>query len=91
MVKGTTRQVILVKSPDPKLFEEAIFIVREEAAQREGVTAERVIHQAQQTAKEYLKGHRRQERQSATLPGPLWGAAGAAAASVLWAAAWFVM
>lgn len=31
MVKGITRQVILVKSPDPKLFEEAIFIVKEEA------------------------------------------------------------
>ena len=29
MVKGITRQVILVKSPDPKLFEEAIFIVKE--------------------------------------------------------------
>lgn len=31
MVKGITRQVILVKSPDPRLFEEAIFIVKEEA------------------------------------------------------------
>ena len=34
MVKGITRQVILVKSPDPKLFEEAIFIVKEEALAR---------------------------------------------------------
>ena len=39
MVKGITRQVILVKSPDPRLFEEAIFIVKEEALAREGVTA----------------------------------------------------
>ena len=37
MVKGITRQVILVKSPDPKLFEEAIFIVKEEALSREGI------------------------------------------------------
>ena len=36
MVKGITRQVILVKSPDPKLFEEAIFIVKEEALARGG-------------------------------------------------------
>lgn len=91
MVKGTTRQVILVKSPDPKLFEEAIFIVREEVLQREGITADRVIRQAQQTAREYLKGHRRQERQAGVMPGPLWGAAGAAAASVLWAAVWLGM
>ena len=31
MVKGVTRQVIVVKSPDPKLFEQAIFIMREDA------------------------------------------------------------
>ena len=31
MVKGITRQVILVKSPYPKLFEESILIVNEEA------------------------------------------------------------
>lgn len=36
MVKGITRQVILVKSPDPKLFDEAIFIVKEEALARRG-------------------------------------------------------
>ena len=82
MVKGITRQVILVKSPDPKLFEEAIFIVREEALQREGVTADQVIRQARQTADGYLKGHRRQEGRS--WRGPLWGALGALAASALW-------
>ena len=42
MVKGITRQVILVKSPDPKLFEEAIFIVKEEALAREGVSADQL-------------------------------------------------
>ena len=31
MVKGVTRQVVVVKSPDPKLFEQAIFLLREEA------------------------------------------------------------
>ena len=74
MVKGITRQVILVKSPDPKLFEEAIFIVREEALQREGVTADQVIRQARQTADGYLKGHRR--RRGAAGPAPFgapWG------------------
>ena len=50
MVKGITRQVILVKSPDPKLFEEAIFIVKEEALAREGVSADQVIREARQAA-----------------------------------------
>ena len=46
VVKGITRQVILVKSPDPRLFEEAIFIVKEEALNREGVTTEQIMHRA---------------------------------------------
>ena len=51
MVKGITRQVILVKSPDPKLFEEAIFIVKEEALAREGVSADQVIREANHAKK----------------------------------------
>ena len=29
MVKGVSRQVIVVHSPDPKLFEQAIFILKD--------------------------------------------------------------
>ena len=36
MVKGTSRRVIVVDSPDPKLFEQAIFIVRNDAFTQEG-------------------------------------------------------
>ena len=88
MVKGITRQVILVKSPDPKLFEEAIFIVKEEALSREGVSADQVIRQARQAADGYLKGNRAWNRRLKGLPlclsGPVWGAAGAALASAIW-------
>ena len=84
MVKGITRQVILVKSPDPKLFEEAIFIVREEAMNREGVSAEQILKQARQAADGYLKGSRVTGRLLQRWKGPLWGAAGAAAASLCW-------
>lgn len=85
MVKGITRQVILVKSPDPKLFEEAIFLVREEALTREGANAEQVIRQARQAADGYLKGNRAWERKlHGGLSGPVWGAAGAVLASAVW-------
>ena len=88
MVKGITRQVILVKSPDPKLFEEAIFIVKEEALSREGVSADQVIRQARQAADGYLKGNRAWNRRlkgfSLSLSGPVGGAAGAALASAIW-------
>ena len=31
MVKGISRQVIVVQSPEPKMFEQAIFILKDEA------------------------------------------------------------
>ena len=79
MVKGITRQVILVKSPDPRLFEEAIFIVKEEALAREGVTAEQVLKEARRAADGYLKQGLAWNRRLERLPAPLWAAIGAAA------------
>lgn len=38
MVKGISRQVIVVRSPDPKLFEQAIFILREDALGKDGMS-----------------------------------------------------
>lgn len=46
MVKGVTRRVIVVKTPDKRLFEQAIFIVKEDAFTRDGVTAEQVLAEA---------------------------------------------
>lgn len=88
MVKGISRRVIVVKSPDPKLFDEAIFLVREAPFQQEGVTEEQVLRQARQAANGYL---------SRSVPGqgggvgrgPLWLAAGALLSSAVWALALF--
>ena len=46
MVKGISRQVIVVQSPEPKLFEQAIFILSD-AAVDQGVTDEMLLRQAQ--------------------------------------------
>jgi len=54
MVKGTTRRVIVVKSPDPRYFEEAIFIVKE-GATLTGVDAGRVLEEARAAARGYVK------------------------------------
>ena len=37
MVKGVSRQVIVVHSPYPKLFDQAIFILKNEAVEQ-GIT-----------------------------------------------------
>ena len=86
MVKGINRQVIVVKSPDPKLFDQAIFLLREDAfSSSPGVTPEQVIRQARQAADGYLRKNTVVGRAAARLSPAGWGIAGAAAASALWA------
>ncbi len=46
MVKGITKQVVLVHSPDRKLFEQAIFILSDEATAEGGVTDEALLKEA---------------------------------------------
>ncbi|MBQ9492513.1 MAG: hypothetical protein IJR54_02095 [Oscillibacter sp.] len=62
MVKGISRQVVVIDSPDQKLFEQAIFIVRNDAF-REGVTARALVQEARRVARN-CAGERKQE--------PLW-------------------
>ena len=47
MVKGITRQVIVVQNPDPKLFEQAFFILKDDAV-GEGITDEVLLKEARQ-------------------------------------------
>ncbi len=54
MVKGLSRKVIIVKSPDPKIFEQAIFIVRDEYLSGHGIGQKELLRQAQQAANGYV-------------------------------------
>ena len=56
MVKGISRRVIVVDSPDPKLFEQAIFIVRNDAFSQEGVTSQQVLGEACRIARSCAAG-----------------------------------
>ena len=46
MVKGISRQVIVVHAPDPKFFEQAIFILKEDALEQGGITEEVLLKEA---------------------------------------------
>ena len=46
MVKGISRQVIVVHAPDPKLFDQAIFILKDDAVGQEGITEEALLKEA---------------------------------------------
>ena len=43
MVKGTTRQVLVVRPQESDLFEQAIFLLREEALEQHGVTEQALL------------------------------------------------
>lgn len=55
MVKGLSRKIIVVKSPDPKIFEQAIFIVRDEYLHSQGIDQKELMRQANEAASGYLK------------------------------------
>ena len=52
MVKGISRRVVVVDSPDQRFFEQAIFIVRNDAA-GEGITAKDLVEEAKKVARNY--------------------------------------
>lgn len=54
MVKGVARRVVVVTSPDPRQFEQAIFLLREDALSGE-LPEEQVLRQAQAAASAYLR------------------------------------
>ena len=79
MVKGTSRQVIVVHAPEEKLFDQAIFILRDGAVGENGVSDEALLREA----KRYLEVPGR--RKAKWLHnGPVWGAAGAGLTGLLW-------
>lgn len=54
VVKGVAKRVIVVKSPDPRVFEEAIFIVREDYMKTAGVSRTQLLSEARQAASSYV-------------------------------------
>ena len=79
MVKGTSRQVIVVHAPEEKLFDQAIFLLKEGAVENGGVSDEALLREA----KTYLESPVRRRRKWLH-NGPLWGAAGAGLTGLLW-------
>ena len=79
MVKGISRQVILVQNPDPKLFEQAIFILRDEAV-AQGVTDEQLLKEA----KKLMRMPGKPSACSFLSRGPVWAVIGAALTGAAW-------
>lgn len=77
MVKGISKQVIVVQSPDKELFDQAIFILKDEAV-GQGITEELLLKEARKTIgvsgkKRYLRYY-----------GPVWACGGAVVTGIAW-------
>ena len=77
MVKGISKQVIVVHAPEPKLFEEAIFILREDAVGNEGITDELLLKEAKKLIGAGVKKRRH-------ISGWLWMLAGGMLTGLIW-------
>ena len=78
MVKGVSRQVIVVHSPEPKLFEQAIFILKDEAVG--GITDEMLLKEANRL----IHSPARQKRRKWYHYGPVWALGGALITGLTW-------
>ena len=80
MVKGISRQVIVVQSPEPKMFEQAIFILKDDAV-GEGITDDALLKEARQA----IRGvDRAGKKRHFYLYGAVWSSAGALLTGLVW-------
>lgn len=77
MVKGISRQVIVVQSPDKALFDQAIFILKDKAVSKAGVTDDQLLKEAKR-----LMGTPQKKK----LPqyGAFWACLGAGVTGIAW-------
>ena len=77
MVKGISRQVIVVHDPQCKLFEQAIFILSDGAIGKEGVTDQALLQEAKR-----LFGNA--PKRKLRFYGPVWACGGAVITAAVW-------
>ena len=83
MVKGITRQVVVVHPSDTELFEQAIFLVRDEALRNGGVSQEDILRQATDAARHEVSAS---VGRRASLERIIFALAGALAVGATWLA-----
>ena len=76
MVKGISRQVIVVQSPEPKMFEQAIFILKDGQT---GVTDEALLKEAKR-----LINASAPKKKAPYAAAPMWAFVGALATALAW-------
>lgn len=85
VVKGTSKRVVVVKSPDPKFFEQAIFILKEDLKGGHGANSSDVLSEAQKVADDYVKNYVSTSRNPfSKIPPAAYAGIGAVATAAAW-------
>ena len=79
MVKGNSRQVIMVHAPETELFEQVIFILRDEVVSSGGITDEALLKEARRLIRSGDK-----PRKKNRFYGAVWAGMGAVATGFAW-------
>ena len=77
MVKGISTQVSVVHAPDPKLFEQAIFILKDGQS---GVTDAELLKEANKL----IRNPGSVKKKKLSLYGPVWACGGAVLTGIIW-------
>ncbi len=85
LLKGVSRRVIVIKSPDPNMFEEAIFIVKEDRLSK-GVTQAQIMREAREVADSYIRRNVTKQKVK-PVPAPLFAVLGGLTTACLFIAA----
>ena len=80
MVKGISRQVIVVHAPEQAMFEQAIFIIKDGALKQEGVTDELLLKEANKL----LHASAARKKPRLMLYGSVWALGGALITGLAW-------
>ena len=90
MVRGISRRVVVVDSPDQRFFEQAIFIVRNDAA-GEGISSRELVEEARRVARNYTAGdYGRFGRLWQDLSPAVYTLMGAAGIGLVWLTVWLI-
>ena len=80
LVKGISRQVIVVQPQNQKMFDQAIFILKDHAIGKEGVTDEQLLREAGCL----LQNTPSKKKRKIACSGLLWAGCGALLTGLIW-------
>lgn len=90
MVKGITRRVMLVNARDGGLFEQAIFLLKEETVDKQGVTEQQIIEEVERLSQKGLEKVNGTKR-SLRLQPLVWSGLGAGLTGLIWILTYFIV